>query len=86
MKLFPFWLLIVNIVADGFGKNGRSTTDDDCDVPPNANLEINLELVSWKTVSDITNDKKVLKKILLEGDGYDRPSDGATVHCKLHVK
>ncbi|KAL2469447.1 Peptidyl-prolyl cis-trans isomerase FKBP65 [Abeliophyllum distichum] len=67
----------------GFGQNGRSATGDDCDVPPNANLEVNMELVSWKTVSDITNDKKVLKKIVQEGDGYDRPSDGATVHLKL---
>ncbi|KAL2463400.1 Peptidyl-prolyl cis-trans isomerase FKBP65 [Forsythia ovata] len=67
----------------GFGQNGRLATSDDCDVPPNANLEINLELVSWKTVSDITNDKKVLKKILQEGDDYERPSDGATVHLKL---
>lgn len=40
---------------------------------------ITLELVSWKTVSDITKDKKVLKKILKEGDGYERPNDGAVV-------
>lgn len=48
-------------------------------MPPNANLLINLELVSWKTVSDVTRDKKVLKKILKEGEGYERPNDGAVV-------
>ncbi|KAH9679935.1 peptidylprolyl isomerase [Citrus sinensis] len=54
-----------------FGKNGRPATGDEDAVPSNANLHITLELVSWKTVSDITKDKKVLKKILKEGDGYE---------------
>ncbi|KDO52833.1 hypothetical protein CISIN_1g036950mg [Citrus sinensis] len=54
-----------------FGKNGRPATGDEDAVPSNANLHITLEMVSWKTVSDITKDKKVLKKILKEGDGYE---------------
>jgi hypothetical protein len=53
--------------------------DDDGVVPPNASLQMDLELVSWKTVSDITKDMKVLKKILKEWDGYERPNDGAMV-------
>jgi FK506-binding protein 4/5 len=36
-------------------------------------------LVSWKTVTEVTDDKKVIKKILKEGDGYDRPNEGAVV-------
>ena len=48
-------------------------------MPPNATLEITLELVSWKTVTDITNDKKVIKKILKEVEGYERPNEGAVV-------
>lgn len=48
-------------------------------VPPNATLQITLELVSWKTVIDITKDKKVLKKTLKEGEGYEQPNDGAEV-------
>ncbi|GAY53560.1 hypothetical protein CUMW_150000 [Citrus unshiu] len=56
---------------DAFGKNGRPATGDEDAVPSNANLHITLEMVSWKTVSDITKDKKVLKKILKEGDGYE---------------
>lgn len=58
-------------LVDAFGKNGRPATGDEDAVPSNANLHITLELVSWKTVSDITKDKKVLKKILKEGDGYE---------------
>ncbi|GLT80553.1 hypothetical protein SLA2020_519870 [Shorea laevis] len=59
-----------------FGENGRPAIGDEAAVPPNASLQITLELVSWKTVSDVTKDMKVLKKILKEGEGYDRPNDG----------
>ncbi|KAK2415328.1 peptidyl-prolyl cis-trans isomerase FKBP62 [Trifolium repens] len=45
----------------------------------NASLQMGLELVLWKTVSDITKDRKVLKKILKEGEGYERPNDGAMI-------
>ncbi|KAL0451916.1 UNVERIFIED_CONTAM: Peptidyl-prolyl cis-trans isomerase FKBP65 [Sesamum latifolium] len=67
----------------GFGEKGRPATGDELYVPPNATLQINLELVSWKTVSDVSNDQKILKKILKEGEGYERPDDGATVQVKL---
>lgn len=64
-------------------------------VPPNATLIIDLELLSWKSVEDVTDDKRVVKKILKAGEGYDKPNDGATVqgwlidfavllhHCQL---
>lgn len=52
-------------------------------MPPNASIHISLELISWKTVTDVTKDRKVLKKILKEGEGYDRPNDGAVVQVKL---
>lgn len=48
-------------------------------MPPNATLQITLELVTWKTVTDIFKDKKVLKKTLKEGEGYGWPNDGAVV-------
>ena len=67
------------IVTDGFGEVGREVTGDEGAVPPNATLQITLELISWKTVTDITKDKKVLKKTLKEGEGYERPNDGAVV-------
>ncbi|KAK7319011.1 hypothetical protein RJT34_03720 [Clitoria ternatea] len=66
-----------------FGENGRAASGDEGAVPPNASLQIDLELVSWKTVSDMTKDRKVLKKTLKEGEGYERPNDGAVVQVKL---
>ncbi|GKV28603.1 hypothetical protein SLEP1_g37626 [Rubroshorea leprosula] len=66
-----------------FGENGGPGIGDEAAVPPNATLQITLELVSWKTVSDVTKDMKVLKKILKEGEGYDRPNDGTVVQVKL---
>ncbi|GKE67829.1 FKBP-type peptidyl-prolyl cis-trans isomerase domain-containing protein, partial [Tanacetum coccineum] len=56
---------------------------NDCVVPPNATIQITLELVSWKIVSEVTTDDKVSKKILNDGEGYDRPNDGAVVQVKL---
>jgi len=70
-------------VIDGFGEKGKPAHGDEGSVPPNATLEITLELVSWKTVSEVTDDKKVIKKIVKEGEGYERPNDGAVVKCKL---
>ncbi|KAB2067319.1 hypothetical protein ES319_A09G218800v1 [Gossypium barbadense] len=67
----------------GFGEDGRPATGGECAVPPNATLHITLELVSWKSVSDITKDKRVLKKIVKEGEGYERPNDGTVVQVKL---
>ncbi|CAL9747576.1 unnamed protein product, partial [Musa acuminata subsp. burmannicoides] len=66
-----------------FGEKGRSASGDECAVPPNASLQVELELFSWKTVTEIGDDKKILKKILKEGEGYERPNDGAVVRVKL---
>jgi FK506-binding protein 4/5 len=67
----------------GFGEKGKPVHGDEGAVPPNASLQITLELVSWKTVTDVTSDKKVIKKILKEGEGYDRPNEGAIVKLKI---
>ncbi|KAL9669303.1 hypothetical protein QQ045_006847 [Rhodiola kirilowii] len=82
----------------GFGENGKPASGNVGTIPPNAILQIELELVSWKTVTEVTDDKKVLKKTLKEGEGYERPNDGAVVRslkvscnlnnaaCKLKLK
>lgn len=70
----------------GFGEKGKPASGVDGAVPPNATLQITLELISWKTVSGITDDKKVIKKILKEGEGYERPNDGSVVRLKLTGK
>jgi len=70
----------------GFGEKGRPAAGEEGAVPPNATLLIDLELVSWKTVTDIGDDKKILKKVLKEGEGYERPNEGAVVKVKITGK
>jgi FK506-binding protein 4/5 len=41
-------------------------------------LHIDLELISWKTMTLIGDRKRILKKVL-EGKGYEHPNDGAVV-------
>ncbi|KAK1412670.1 hypothetical protein QVD17_34107 [Tagetes erecta] len=67
----------------GFGEKGKPASGDEAAVPANATLLITLELLSWKVVSSVTDDKKVVKKILKEGEGYERPNEGAVVQVKL---
>ncbi|CAN1269314.1 Peptidyl-prolyl cis-trans isomerase FKBP65 [Linum perenne] len=71
------------VQEDGFGETGKPASADGPAVPPNATLQISLELVSWKTVTSVTDDKKVIKKILKAGEGYEKPNDGAIVKLKL---
>ncbi|KAF8402184.1 hypothetical protein HHK36_013136 [Tetracentron sinense] len=67
----------------GFGEKGRPASGEEVAIPPNETLEIALELVSWKTVTEVTTDKKVLKKTLKEGEGYEHPNEGTVVKVKL---
>ncbi|KAG6494055.1 70 kDa peptidyl-prolyl isomerase-like [Zingiber officinale] len=66
-----------------FGETGKQASGDEAAVPPNSTLHIDLELVSWKTVTEIGDDKTIIKKILKEGESYERPNDGAVVKVKL---
>ncbi|XP_047310595.1 peptidyl-prolyl cis-trans isomerase FKBP62-like [Impatiens glandulifera] len=70
----------------GFGEKGKPATGNEGAVPPNATLEITLELVSWKTVTEVTDDKLVVKKTLKEGEGYERPNEGSVVKLKITGK
>lgn len=67
----------------GFGDKSKPASGYEGAIPPNATLHITLELVSWKTVSEVTDDKKVIKKIVKEGEGFERPNEGAVVKLKL---
>lgn len=64
---------------DAFGGKGRPASGDEGAVPPNATLCIELELISWKTVTEIGDDRKIIKKTLKEGEGYQKPNEGAVV-------
>ncbi|KAA8517370.1 hypothetical protein F0562_017663 [Nyssa sinensis] len=61
----------------GFRHFGNGNTQINGDIPPNSNLTIHLELVSWKSVIDIMGDRKILKKIMKVGEGFDRPNEGS---------
>ncbi|KAL6995332.1 peptidylprolyl isomerase, partial [Sarracenia purpurea var. burkii] len=62
-----------------FGKRDCNSRNEFPLIPSNAVLNVDLELVSFKTVIDITGDYKVIKKILKEGEGTLTANEGAAV-------
>ncbi|GLT61745.1 hypothetical protein SLA2020_344280 [Shorea laevis] len=62
-----------------FGEEGRVANDGFPAVPPNSVLNIELWLVSFKSVIDVTGDSKVFKKIMKEGEGAIVANEGASV-------
>ncbi|XP_043712988.1 peptidyl-prolyl cis-trans isomerase FKBP62-like isoform X2 [Telopea speciosissima] len=62
-----------------FGEQGKDAEDGFPAIPSNAVLSIDLELLSFKPVADVTGDAKVLKKILKEGEGTITANEGAAV-------
>ncbi|KAJ1404534.1 Tetratricopeptide-like helical domain superfamily [Sesbania bispinosa] len=62
----------------GLSQNSNRTTE--LDGLPDSNLTtIKLELMSWNVVTDVSGDKKILKKIKKVGEGFDRPNEGSQV-------
>lgn len=72
-------------LIDGFGESGRPVSGEEGAVPPNGTLQITLQLDSLKTVTEITKDKKVLKKTQKEGEGYEQPNEGAVVQGDIII-
>ena len=70
------------MLADAFGQEGKDASDAIHPVPPNSTLHIDLELISFKPVIDVTGDAKVFKKIMKEGEGSLVANEGATVTSK----
>jgi len=70
------------VIADAFGETGREAGSGHCSIPPNSVLHVNIELVSFKPVINVTGDSKVLKKILKEGEGAFTANEGANVTGK----
>lgn len=61
----------------GCRETEKFSSQSDSGILPNSNLIIDIELISWKSVTDIMGDKKVLKKIVRDGKGFDRPNEGS---------
>lgn len=70
------------MTADAFRKQGRDASEGFHSIPQNSVLNIDVELVSFKPVIDVTGDAKVFKKILKEGEDALSANEGATVTSK----
>ena len=57
-----------------FGDEGRGEA-----LPGGTPVAISLSLLSWKKVERIESDGSIVKKTLAEGEGYERPNEGASV-------
>uniref|UniRef100_A0A5B7C990 peptidylprolyl isomerase n=1 Tax=Davidia involucrata TaxID=16924 RepID=A0A5B7C990_DAVIN len=71
----------VNLIVQpqyAFGEGGRDAYNEFPFIPPSSVLSIDLELVSFNPVINVTGDSKVLKKILKEGEGALTANEGAT--------
>ena len=47
-------------------------------IPPNSTLQFEVELVRW--YEDVTSDGGVIKNVIKEGKGFQKPLDGSTVN------
>lgn len=56
--------------------------------PAGTPLDVEVELLGWKHVEDVTPDKQVVKKTLREGDkdSYKKPNDGATATIRYTAR
>ncbi|XP_031118608.1 peptidyl-prolyl cis-trans isomerase FKBP62-like isoform X2 [Ipomoea triloba] len=75
----------VNLIVQpqyAFGDRDKDSTSGFPLVPPDSVLSIDLELVSFKPVIDVTGNLGVLKKILKEGEGAHTANEGAAVSIR----
>ncbi|KAK2631788.1 hypothetical protein EUGRSUZ_L02444 [Eucalyptus grandis] len=67
-------------VKFSYGFRGRTVPESiELGASADSNLVIQFELIAWKSVVDVTGDKKVLKKIVRAGEGFDHPDEGSVV-------
>lgn len=79
----------VNLIVQAqysFGERDKDRINGLPLIPPNSVLSIDLELVSFKPVVNVTGDFKDMKKILKEGEGAVTANDGASVTIRYTFK
>ncbi|RZC50360.1 hypothetical protein C5167_018788 [Papaver somniferum] len=69
-----------------FGSTGKPAQDGLSAIPPNAVVNIALELVSFKLLEYITEDMLVIKKITVPGVGFEKPNSGTTAQIRYIAK
>lgn len=62
-----------------FGEKGSEAGSGFRSIPPDSMLHVNIELVSFKPVINVTGDSMVIKKIIKEGEGAFTANEGANV-------
>jgi FKBP-type peptidyl-prolyl cis-trans isomerase len=55
-------------------------------IPPNATLDFEVELLSWRSVKDVAGDGGVVKTVLSEGEGWQTPGDADEVVVEYEVR
>lgn len=79
----------VNLIVQpqyAFANGDKDSENGVPSIPPSSILSIDLELVSFKPVINVTGDLGVLKKILKEGEGTLTANEGAAVTIRYTAK
>lgn len=71
--------LVPPSAADAYGAKGRSDQ-----VPPSTAVEVELQLLSWNKVEDVTPNGLVVKKIVEASSEWKKPNEGSQVRAHFH--
>ncbi|GLJ51139.1 hypothetical protein SUGI_1088550 [Cryptomeria japonica] len=64
-----------------YGSAGRPPS-----IPPNTTIQLDVELISWTSVVNVCKDGGILKKIISQGENYEKPKYADEVTVKYEAK